>query len=89
MEKAIEDPPHAPTWIKYLVLARYVSDMSIRRKRLAFQCMRRFEGCDANAFMPTLGITTGEFCVFHAIAQNQSRPSRATAGCAEMSPSVE
>jgi len=73
MDSASDDPPLEATWAKYIVLARFVNDLPIRRKRHAFLCMRKTPNATADTFMPGLGITAGEFCVFHALGMNQSR----------------
>lgn len=67
----------AAKWIKYIVLARYISTLPIRQKRLAFACMRQTENATPELFIPSLGITAGEFCAFHALALEQ--PNRKSA----------
>jgi len=71
----IEEPPLLPTWSKYIILFRYVSSLSIRDKRAAFMAMRQVPGANADLFFPRLGITAGEFCVFHTLAHEEPRRS--------------
>lgn len=70
---SVEDPPFVATWMKYIVLSRYIAELPIRQKRLAFWCMRQFAWANADMFFPSLGITAGEFCTFHALGQEQPR----------------
>ena len=63
----VEDALLGPTWSKYIVLSRHVADLTMRDKRVVFMLMRNTEGCTSDWFIPRLGITMGEFCVFHTI----------------------
>lgn len=65
-----EDAAMVPTWAKYIVLSRHVSDLPMRDKRMVFTHMRNIEGCTSDWFIPRLGMTMGEFCVFHILGAN-------------------
>jgi len=76
-EVIVEDPLLAATWAKYIVIMRHVADMSTRDTRAAFQAMRTAPACSPDTFLPRLGVTVGEFCVFHTLRQGSGRRGRA------------
>jgi hypothetical protein len=67
----IEDAPHAPTWIKYIVISRVVDSMTTRTRRVLFGLMRKTHWCTHDTFFPQFGLTAGEFCTFHALLQTR------------------
>lgn len=61
-----------PTFSKYQVMSRVVHEMTVAEKRNVFQYMRELmlapeqhKSGDHHYFMPTYGITLGEFSMFH------------------------
>lgn len=69
-------PSTFPTWVKYTTLASYCDQLSIAKKRQVFLLirsdpnlqgeMKQVSHCH-NHYMPLLGLTMGEFAVFHTI----------------------
>jgi hypothetical protein len=72
-EILVEDAPLSATWIKYIVIMKQVQSLSMREKRSAFYAMRNSPGCTSDTLLPKLGMTMGEFCVFHTLTQSMSR----------------
>lgn len=72
-EVIVEDSPLTPSWIKYIVLKKHISGMSMREKRSAFHEMRSGENAGPDTLLPHLGVTMGEFCVFHALCQSTGK----------------
>ena len=72
-EVIIDDSPLAPSWIKYIVLMKHVGKMSMKEKRSAFHFMRNGDNVGPDTFIPHLGVTMGEFCVFHTLSQTLSK----------------
>lgn len=57
------------TFVKYQVMRRVISKLNVRQKRNVFQLMRdlnpnEIETLHAQIFLPSYGITLGEFSVF-------------------------
>ena len=88
MQGVVDDPPLHATWVKYLVLARYVAELPVRLKRHAFLCMRKTDGATSDLFIPLLGVTAGEFCIFHALAQEGPRRAEPAATCGSDRPAA-
>ena len=75
-EPLLDDPPLGATWSKYIVLFRYIQSLSIRSKRAVFIAMRADTSRSVDLFFPHIGITAGEFCVFHCLSQDSPRHAR-------------
>jgi hypothetical protein len=71
----VEDSPLAATWSKYIVISYHVARLGMKDKRFLFSVLRNSTDVDENVFIPQLGITTGEFAVFHTLAQSRARAS--------------
>ena len=67
------DPVSYAAWAKYMVISRYVHSMPIRNRRIVFALMR--EHCDLGGemFMPHIGVTAADFCVFHVLGSSLAR----------------
>lgn len=65
------------TWKRYIVVSRTVESLTTKERRRMFQLMRRSPDCTENSVFPLIGITVGEFCVFHTLATSRHRPPRA------------
>ena len=64
------------TWKRYIVVSKTVEALSTKERRRMFQLMRRSPGCTENSVFPSIGITVGEFCVFHTLATGRQRAPR-------------
>lgn len=72
-ETLVEDTPLLATWSKYIVMSYHVGRLGMRDKRFVFSALRKAGEVDEDMFIPRLGITTGEFAVFHTLAQSRAR----------------
>ena len=70
----VVDAAMSPSWVYYVVAYRFVTDLSVRERRHAFQVMRNGASVTDEHLMPAIGLTCGEFCVLHTLATHvQSR----------------
>ena len=61
-----------PTWLRYMVVASVVSDLSVCVRRRVFHVLRQ-EGRHVDIFFPSLGLTLGEFCVWYTLRHNRRK----------------
>lgn len=80
VEAVIEDTPSSATWAKYCVVAKFVASLSMKDRRFAFTCMRQQPSCTTDTLVPALGLTAGEFCIFHTLCQSRARARRPAPG---------
>ena len=50
------------------ILYSYVCSIQVRKKRTVFAAMRQANN-DPETYVPSLGITLGEFCVYYVLSE--------------------
>lgn len=64
------------TKLKCLRQFEYVRSMGVRQKRNMFSILRSDPKLDVDTFLPTYGLTCGEFCVYQILTEHDRRESR-------------
>lgn len=61
-----------PTWKKYIVIANYVQSFRIKDKRMLFNHMRQYPNLSSDTFLPTYGITAGDFAIWQILCNSRN-----------------
>lgn len=62
------------TYIKYRVMQYYTQNLSLKEKRYIFQNIRNLNtSVNSDYFMPTIGLTLGEFSLFQILNESSRR----------------
>ena len=65
-----------PTWKKNMVIYFSVSKLRVREKRLIFHVIRSADDITHDSFFPAFGLTAGEFCTWHILADGCRRKKK-------------
>lgn len=57
-----------PLWVRSIVVLRWVSQCPTRVRRAVFASVRHDAAVTADHFIPSAGITVGDFCAYSIIA---------------------
>lgn len=66
--RAVADAPRFPLWVRSIVVFRWVSRCSTRVRRAVFASVRHDATVTADHFVPSAGITVGDFCAYSIVA---------------------